>query len=138
MTLGQKIHVKRIGNAARYSKEIETCTISKIGRKYFEVEEMRNRKFFIETLLHSSGQYSPDYKCYLSLQEINDEEEQRKLHDKVKKHFNNYFTSLPLDKLREIKGNRVHIKVSGLVVRANEKGMGICFDEKYEINPLDD
>lgn len=45
---------------------------------------------------------------------------------------------LPLDELKKIEGKKAHIKVSGMVVRVNSAGMGICFDEEYEIKPLHD
>ena len=45
---------------------------------------------------------------------------------------------LPLDKLKKMKGNKVRIKVSGLVVRSGENGMSICFDEDYEMSPVED
>ena len=45
---------------------------------------------------------------------------------------------LPLDQLRKIKvrGDKVHVRLSGLVVRAEDTGMGICFDEQYEIGSI--
>ena len=43
---------------------------------------------------------------------------------------------LPLEKLRKMKGKKVRIKVSGLVVRSGDTGMSICFDEQYEITPI--
>ena len=43
---------------------------------------------------------------------------------------------LPMDKLREIKSDRVHIRVSGAVIRTDARGMAVCFDKKYKILPL--
>jgi len=43
---------------------------------------------------------------------------------------------LPLDELKKIEGKKASIKVKGAVVRIGEKGMAICFDEKYKISPL--
>jgi hypothetical protein len=40
MTIGQNVYLEPKNNAARYNKEIKKCTVSKIGRKYFEVDEM--------------------------------------------------------------------------------------------------
>ena len=43
---------------------------------------------------------------------------------------------LPLDKFKQIKeGSMVHISVTGKVLRANPVGMGVRFDESYEIRP---
>jgi len=44
---------------------------------------------------------------------------------------------LSLEKLKQLQGKHARIKISGLVVRADEKGMAVCFDEDYEISPLD-
>ncbi len=44
---------------------------------------------------------------------------------------------LPLDQLKELSGNRAWIKLSGQVVRVEGNGMGVSFDEEYEIVPLD-
>ena len=45
---------------------------------------------------------------------------------------------LPLDQLKKIKSKKVRIRVSGQVVRLTEDGIGICFDENYEISPVAD
>ena len=45
---------------------------------------------------------------------------------------------LPLDQLKRMKGKKVRIKVSGLVVRSGENGMSICFDEDYDLSPVED
>ena len=42
---------------------------------------------------------------------------------------------LPLDKFKNVKNKRSSIYVSGSVIRTNEKGMAICFDEKCTISP---
>lgn len=45
---------------------------------------------------------------------------------------------LPLDKLEIIKASskRVHLKVSGKVVRSEASGIAVCFDEDYQICQL--
>ncbi len=43
---------------------------------------------------------------------------------------------LPLDELRELKGKRSLVKVSGEVIRVENDGMAIRFDKKYKILPL--
>lgn len=50
MKVGQKIYLKPIGNRARYSQEIKEVRVSKVGRKYFELEESHYGRFFIETV----------------------------------------------------------------------------------------
>ena len=44
--------------------------------------------------------------------------------------------TLPLDDERKEKKKGSLIKVSGKVIRINEKGMAITFDENYKILPL--
>jgi hypothetical protein len=44
---------------------------------------------------------------------------------------------LPLDRLKElISHNRVDVKVNGTVVRSGSRGMAVCFNEDYQIMPL--
>ena len=43
---------------------------------------------------------------------------------------------LPLNRLKKQKGKRSLIKSSGKVIRTDQKGMAICFDEKCKISPL--
>jgi hypothetical protein len=42
---------------------------------------------------------------------------------------------LPLEKLKTIEGKQTHIRVSGHVIRATEKGMAISFGEDSVISP---
>ena len=102
MKTGQEIYLKPIGNRARYDKEIKKTKVGKVGRKYFELEESHYGRFFIDTMLQDCGQYISGYVCYLSLQEIEDEEEALKLYTEIKKMFSGFSTDLPLNKLKEI------------------------------------
>ncbi len=43
---------------------------------------------------------------------------------------------LPLDQLKDLPGNRARVRLSGQVVRVQGNGMGVSFDEEYEIEPL--
>ena len=47
---------------------------------------------------------------------------------------------LPLDELKKelekLKGRKTLIKVSGAVIRSNERGLAICFDERFRILPI--
>lgn len=45
---------------------------------------------------------------------------------------------LPLDRLKKFKGKRAKIVVSGAVMRIDENGMAICFDENYQIIRIPD
>jgi len=103
MKVGQKIYLKPIGNNARYgNQEVRECTISKIGRKYFELEEKGYGRFFIESMAQDCGQYISGYQAYLSIQDIEDEEEAKKLYSEIKKAFSGFSTSLSLSELKEI------------------------------------
>jgi hypothetical protein len=42
---------------------------------------------------------------------------------------------ISLKKVNKISNKKAHINVSGSVIRTDEKGMAICFDEKYTISP---
>lgn len=104
MEIGQTIYMKPIGNAARFNRDIKECTISKIGRKFFEVNEIPRSRFHIDNLLHDGGDYNPDYKGYLSLKDIEDEDEAGRLYREIKTiWFDGYTNSIPLHKLIEIK-----------------------------------
>ena len=42
---------------------------------------------------------------------------------------------LPLDKFKKFEGKKSRINVSGSVIRTDNKGMAICFGERYKISP---
>jgi len=42
---------------------------------------------------------------------------------------------VPLDKLKNIEVKGVSVEVLGSVIRTDQQGMAICFDEKYKILP---
>lgn len=43
---------------------------------------------------------------------------------------------LPLDRLVEIKGNKVKVRLSGVVVRSDAEGIAVRFDEDYILKSL--
>lgn len=45
---------------------------------------------------------------------------------------------ISLDELKKIESRKALIKVSGEVVRSENKGMAICFEKDYKIIPIDD
>lgn len=104
MEVGQKIYLEPLGNAARRSKEIKEVTISKIGRKYFQVEEMDMIRFNIDDLVHDGGVYSSEYQGYLSKGAIADKMERERLHSIISREFNTHNPTLTLDKLKAIDG----------------------------------
>lgn len=102
MEVGQKVYLEPIGNKARYSKEIKESRISKIGRKYFELEDKYYGRFFIDSMSQDGRQYISGYNAYLSMQEIEDKKEAQKIFGELKKVFSGFSTGIPLSKLKEI------------------------------------
>ena len=103
LEVGQEIFLKPTGNAVRRNSEVREAKITKIGKKYFEVDILRTR-FSIETLCQDNGEYSSDYKGYLSRQEIIDEAERNSLYRQICEFFRYGSTnvSLSTDQLRQI------------------------------------
>jgi hypothetical protein len=110
LSIGLKVYLKPVNNAARYgNNEIKELVIKKIGKKYFFVggENQDNERFWtkfdIEELREVSN-YSPDWKLYFSKQEILDEQESDKLTSEIRNKFGSYGRlDLTLDQLRRIK-----------------------------------
>jgi len=102
LKVGQKVYLKPIGNRARYSKDIVESSISKIGRKYFKVEDDHYGRFFIDTMKQDNGQYISEYACYTSREKIESEKEIQILYDKIKKMFYTLKPDIPLEKLKRI------------------------------------
>jgi len=103
MEIGKKIFIETTGNAARNvgSRIIET-KITKVGRKYFEVEELNGVRFFIDTMEQDTN-YSRSYIAYNTRQEIEDKNELNELKDKLRKCFDIWGnTNLTLDQYRRI------------------------------------
>ncbi len=96
--IGQKVYVEPLAgsNAARHSKEIKECIITKVGNKYFQVNNMSGRRFFVETMQHDGLAYASEYKVYMSFEEIQDKNDYKLLSEKIKTH------KFTLDQLKEI------------------------------------
>jgi len=43
---------------------------------------------------------------------------------------------LPLNGIKKVKGEKSSVKLTGSIIRSEEKGMAVCFDEEYQILPL--
>ena len=84
------------------NKEPKEVVISKVGRKYFELDGYPRSKFNIETLKEEN---ETNYKsqCYITLQEILDEREAERLTNQLKNIFGTYGrVNLTLEQLRKI------------------------------------
>lgn len=104
LEVGQTVYVKPIGNAARRSTKIITCKISKVGRKYFELDLNWMGRFEIESMTQDNGDYISNYACYLSLQEIEDEKELNELYKDIGSCFNSFSAkNYSLKQLRAVK-----------------------------------
>jgi hypothetical protein len=99
------IYFRPLCNAARYSKEIERGIVSKVGNKYFEIEGRSKQRFHIDTLLQDGRGYSPDWRGYLSMKVIQDEDERNSLIIYMREIFSHWGkVELSLEQLRAMKG----------------------------------
>lgn len=82
----------------------EEPIVTKIGRKYFELDGYYNTKFCLETGRDSNGQYSSQYTVYESKEAYEQEKIHNKLADKIRKtsfSYLKYTTLLAIQKLIE-------------------------------------
>lgn len=98
MEVGQKVWLEPLGNAARYNKNIREGVISKIGRKYFEVDGYG--KFELNSKLQVSD-FTPNYRVFLSEQDITIEMERRELRNKLSEFFRSP-QKLTIEQMRQI------------------------------------
>lgn len=89
-----------------YDRNLREHKVSKIGKVYFECEDIHG-KFVIETIKKHSPVYSQgSYQLYITSQEVEIMNETQKLSDGIRSFFynNQYGTlNLPLENLRKIK-----------------------------------
>jgi len=103
--VGQKVLVKRVGNAARHynaSELVEEAVVESVGRKYFYLVGYHRCKFDIERRYDVSD-FSTNFKVYDTQQEIDDEAEYKKKNEDIRKAFDWTSTAeLTLDQIRAI------------------------------------
>ena len=101
--VGQKLWLVPAHYYSKDSREPQEEIVSKVGRKYFELQEQPKRKYSIETL---QEEIDSSYKgqCYLSLQEILEKREREALINKVKQIFGSYGNpkEITLEQMRKI------------------------------------
>lgn len=105
----QIVFVKLRNNAARHHPKenlIFQAKITKIGNKYFYAQPLemiwKEIKFRIDNFCEAS-EYCPDYKAYLSQQNIKDEEEYDKKLERVRLFFRgNRIIDIGICKIRKI------------------------------------
>ena len=95
----------------RYKKAITEHIVTKVGKKYFECSDLRD-KITISNLKHEDNVYSQrNYQMYRSKQEILDKNEMNSLFQKIKQSFSDYnhngnFTIEQLRNIADIVGCR--------------------------------
>lgn len=101
ITVGMKLYRDA---ASKYNRDaIDEYTVSKIGRKYFKVEEAPQYKIEIDTLEYKSKEYSQhNFSLYANKQTILDCRESDRLFWKIKQYFNSYAAKGTLEQLRAI------------------------------------
>jgi hypothetical protein len=81
---------------------IKEYKITKIGKKYFECEGLRER-FNVSDLYYECKNYSQNnYKLYMSVKEIEEEDEYNNLLKQIREDFRSYSPSFTLEQLRKI------------------------------------
>jgi hypothetical protein len=101
--VGMTVYLKPIGNAARRGTAIIETTVTKVGRKYFEVEQSWTGRFFIETMYQDGRGYISDYHAYLSVKEIEDDARVVALERHFRALFDFSGSGLSLEKLEKMK-----------------------------------
>lgn len=78
--VGQIVYAKPINDAARYDKNLITCIVISVGNKYFQIKKISDinyssfrNQFYIDGLKEKSANYYPDYRIYLSKEEVEEE-----------------------------------------------------------------
>lgn len=105
MKEGDTIYLRAIdgSNAARRGDRgiIKEEIITKVGKKYIECGHY---KFHIDSMIQHNGQYSADYKAYLSKEFLENEMETERLYKLVSSVFRNYSVpeNINLTMLQEI------------------------------------
>lgn len=101
VVVGQKVWVNPSSLWTNKREPFE-ATVSKVGRKYFELDECPREKYDLETLRQVT-ETNYQNKVYIKLQDILDEKEHQKLSDEIKRAFNGYGKlQYSLEQLRKI------------------------------------
>ena len=103
LEVGQTLWIVRRSAFRGELDEQEEKKVSKVGNKYFELEDdYRGNKYSLETLRQVSDTNYPA-QCYFTLQEIKDQQENDKLGEQIRKIFQYGVSSkLTLEQRRKI------------------------------------
>jgi hypothetical protein len=105
MIPGQKVYVKRVGNAARYKGEYYTEEIVEdVKRKWFTLKNFYRKRFSIENGYNDGRGYSSELIVYESIQEIEEEKEIKAKCSLIQNAFEygGNRENLPVDTIRKI------------------------------------
>lgn len=103
LEVGQKVYLEPTGFDHHQKEQIVETFITKVGRKYIELDGHRN-KFSIETL-HEVSLYSPSWTLYFSKQALEEKIERQKAIWKLRNmfdHYSNASDKLSLQQLRDM------------------------------------
>ena len=82
--VGQTVYLHPIQTRVNIKSGSE-AVIEKVGKKF---AYLNNRtRFFIDTMQHDGGDYSPKYKVYLSIEELNFKLESDRMRDCISSEF---------------------------------------------------
>lgn len=88
------------------NKEIVSCTVTKVGRKYFYVSgnfDITDLNFSLESLKHQDPHYRNSKQLYLTEGAISDKYEDAALRTKIRQRFEYFIgNDITLDQLRAI------------------------------------
>ena len=101
MEVGQKVYLGYVGYRHKLLNEVREREITKIGRLYFYVGDLKFKLSDFEQVT----QLNIDWKVYLSMQEIENERESDRLFSEIRHKFDGVYNNgnFTLDQLRQIK-----------------------------------
>lgn len=102
LTVGQKLYLVPSTLDCAKNREPKEVTISKVGQKYFYLQEYQRNKYDIETLQEVNN-FNYKGQCYFTLQEILNLREINSLYRKIREYFSGYREKeISLENLRKI------------------------------------
>lgn len=102
LVVGQTIWYKSLSGRRGDDISLKESKVLSVGKKYFEIEGLYRQRFFIDTLIHDGGNYSPSYMAYISKEQYLNELEARKIHSELLRIFSDYSMKIEVEKLRAI------------------------------------
>jgi hypothetical protein len=103
IAVGQKVWVISTDNRGGNVSPLQEAEIAKVGKKYFELTDQYHGRFYINTLLHDAGGYTPRRRVYLDKRDYYDKIEKTKLSDSIRKAIGQYGEiNIPLPTLKSI------------------------------------